>query len=267
MFKKILLTIITLSFIGIASVLLIKNYNQNQNIKQLLEQNLDGRLMPHKVNYKNKLHNILSSDLHCFEFDLNFNEKATVPYFEVGHDEKELKGVSFEDYLNIIKDKKIKKIWMDVKNVSDENIAKMLERLNYLDKKYGIKNRIIFETSSTSSKVKLLSNTGYHTSYYLPITYFISKSSDKNSQTLKQQIINQGLKAVSFPSILYNYVNHELKPIISNDIVFHTWATYKFKNKDELKKIQKEEFYNDSRVKTILFTYDNNKLNRLYDFN
>ena len=265
MLKKIILLIIILSIFIFISKLSLDQYNQNHNIATVLKEKLDTRIVPHKVNYKNKLYNILSSDLHAFEFDTNFNTNAKIPYFEVGHDDKELHDISFEDYLKIIKNKKIKKIWMDIKNVNENNIHKILKRLDYLDKTYDIKDILIFETSATTSKVKLISDAGYHTSYYIPIIYALANNIF-TAKKLKKQIQDQGLKAVSFPSYLYDFVNTNLKPIIAERIVFHTWATYKFKYKDELKKIKKEKFYTDNRIKTILFTYDNNKLNRLYNF-
>jgi len=107
MLKKILLSILTLTLIILLSIISMDNYNQSQNIKNLLEQNLDGRLIPHKINYKNKLHNILNDNLHSFEFDIMFNAHASTPFFEIGHDDTETHGASFEDYLKIIKDKKI----------------------------------------------------------------------------------------------------------------------------------------------------------------
>jgi hypothetical protein len=272
MLKKLILTISLIALSIFIAILSTHTYFQNQNINKLLNKNLDGRVIPHKVNYINKLQNVLSDNIHSFEFDVNFNNLEKNPYFEVGHDKKELKGISFEKYLKILKNKKIKKIWMDIKNVNDKNINQILQRLKYLDKLYNIKNILIFETSSTSSKVKIISDAGFHTSYYLPVDkFFTINKNDKQqikqlSNLIKHQILTQNLKAISFPTYIYPFVKNNIEPIISKDIVYHVWNHYKFKKKNEISKILEKDFFSDSRVKTILYSYDNNKLNRLYSF-
>lgn len=272
MIKKILLALLTFTLLASAVIVSVENFHQSQNIDELLSQNLDGRLIPHKINYTGKLKNILSSGLHSFEFDTVFNDAAPTPFFEIGHDEKELRGTSFEDYLELTKDKKIVKIWMDIKNVNESNIADMLKRLDYLDNKYGIKDILIFETSSTSPLVGLISNAGYHTSYYLPgvIVKYISQNDtaalQKEALRILEQVKLQNFKAVSFESTLYPFVKSYLEPTISKDIVYHTWDFFRLRRKDELAKMQKEDFYKDERIKTIIYTYYNIKLNRLYSF-
>ena len=272
MIKKILLAFLGFILAAVVIIVSIENYHQSQNITKLLSQNLDGRLIPHKTNYTNKLKNILSDDLHSFEFDTLFNDSVKTPFFEVGHDDKEIHGTSFVDYLELAKEKKIIKIWMDIKNVNDNNIPKILTRLNYLDKKYGIKNILLFETSSTSPLVKLISDAGYHTSYYLPATALKLMSQKNNSAVknealrIKQQIKIQGFKAISFSASLYPFVKSYVEPIISKDIVYHTWDFFRLRKVGELVKIKKSDFYKDERVKTIIYTYYNNKFNRLYSF-
>ncbi len=272
MIKKILLFTLAIIFIILITIAFKSQQNQNQNINQLLQQELDGKLIPHKVNYINKLNNVLDDNLLSFEFDTIFNIQNSTPYFEIGHDKKELQGVSFEDYLKILKGKKIKKIWMDIKHVKESNIPAILNRLNYLDKIYKIKNILIFESNSISPKIKLISDAGYHTSYYLPIDRLIMITKNDNilalkeATKIKEQINYQNLKAVSFPTYIYSFIKTNIEPIISDKIVYHTWDRYKFKKKDELIKIQKEDFFKDERVKTIIYSYDNNKFNRLYSF-
>lgn len=272
MIKKILLSLLALVVIAIVSIVSIANHHQKKNITKLLSLNLDGRLIPHKANYTNKLKNILNDDLLSFEFDTVFNDKVQTPFFEVGHDKKEINGTSFEDYLKLTKDEKIKKIWMDIKNLNENNIDKILTRLNYLNKKYNIKNILLFETSSTSPVVRVISDAGYHTSYYLPYTTLelISNKNDiaiKNEALrIKKQIKNQNFKAISFASSLYPFVKSYVEPIISKEIVYHTWEFFRMRKVGELSRIQKNTFYKDERIKTIIYTYYNNKFNRLYSF-
>lgn len=272
MIKNILVTVLSLMLTIIISVLVVDNYNQYKNISDLLNQHLDGKLIPHKADYMNKLKNILDDHLRSFEFDVRFNETSETPFFEVGHDRKDLDGISFEDYLVLTENLHMKKIWMDVKNLNRNNVSRMLERLNYLDKKYSIKNILIFETDSTIPEVRIISDAGYHTSYYLSseILNAIAKNNMlemiKEARRIKNQIEAQHIKAISFPDVLYWFVKSCIEPIISGQIVYHTWGGYRFKKKDELVQIQHKNFYHDKRVKTIIYSYYNNKFNRLYSY-
>lgn len=270
MLKKAGFIFLSVALVATLSVIFYANHNQRNNIQRVLAQNLDGRLIPHKANYRNKLNNILSDNLRTFEFDSLFNAGAKTPFFEIGHDEQETNGTSFEAYLEIIKDKQIKKIWMDIKNVEENNIASIVTRLDDLDNIHHFKSILIFESSSESPKLKAISDAGYHTSYYLP-TDVLQDISEQNTAAIqkeairiKRQIDSQNLKAVSFPAVLYPFVKSHLETIIPGDIVYHTWNTFKFKKADELSKIQRQSFYQDARVKTIIYSYYNNKLNRLY---
>ena len=161
---------------------------------------------------------------------------------------------------------------MDIKNVNEQNIPLILKRLDYLDNIYKFKNILIFETKTTSPKLRLISDAGYHTSYYLPNTGLKAmKKGNKDLEIkeairIKNQIESQNLSAVSFRKELYEFIKKNVEPITKKEIVYHTWQKYKFKRKDELLTIQKENYYKDSKVKTIIYSYYNNKFNRLYDF-
>lgn len=272
MVKNIFLGMLTLAILIFTVILSVNNFYQNQNIQHLLEQHLDGRMIPHKVDYTNKLKNVLSDHLRSFEFDTLFNNRANPPFFEVGHDETEINGTSFESYLQLAKKTHLKKIWMDIKNVNRGNVKSILARLNYLDRKYGIKDIMIFETGATVADVKIISDAGYYTTYYLPSTVLPAVTTSNmaamvaEARRIKKQIQAQHLKAISFPISLYWFVKACLEPVIPDYISYHTWGAYRFRKKDELMKIQHEEYYRDSKVKTIIYSYYNNKFNRLYDF-
>jgi hypothetical protein len=272
MLRKTLLSFFVFTFSALMFMVIIDNHHQYLNIDKILNQNLDGKLIPHKADYINKLKNILSDRIRSFEFDTLFNDNAMTPYFEVGHDISDMHGVSFESYLKLARGKHIVKIWMDIKNINRNNVDDVLRRLNYLDKKYDIKDILIFETSSTLPEVRKISDEGYHTSYYLPsdVLSSVAKMSMPDmvneARRIKRQIELQHLKAISFPNILYWFVKSCVEPIISGNIVYHTWGGYRLRKKDELSYIQHENIYNDDRIKTIIYTYYNNKLNRLYSF-
>lgn len=230
-------------------------------MKKLISQGLDGRLIPHKVNHLVKLKSVLQNNIRSFEVDLNFYEKDGQKYFEIGHDKEDSEDLHLEDYLKIVNDLKIKKIWMDVKNLSEDNVDDILERLNYLDKHYHIKNRVIFETPSEIKDISKISDAGYHTSYYLPYSLSFPLIQE-NPKVIKYQIEKvqrlietQHIKALSFDSDLYPFVKKYLEPNIPKEIVYHSWTGHRIRHDKVLESLKEEDYYKDMRVKTIIYPY------------
>jgi len=262
--KKIALSIFLFIVLFIVLMMLFQKISKKENIKHLLEQKLDGRLLPHEVNNQKKLNDILNNGIRSFELDLFFyTDTNHLSYFKIGHDKENLDQLIFETYLKKLKKYKIKKIWMDVKNVSTQNIDKILTRLNYLDKHYNIKPIVIFESALRSDQLRKISYAGFHTSYYLynnPIHEMLLREDDKGlikeANTIKQQIEKQEMKAISFNSLLYPFIKDYLEPILSSNIVYHTWKSVKFKNYNAIQKMQEKKYFQDKRIKTILYYYD-----------
>jgi len=261
--KKIILFIIVFTVISLISIKLLGRIFQQDNIQQILDQKLDGKLVPHEVNHHTKLNDILKHGLRSLEIDLHFHtDQNNTSYFQIGHDKKDLNKLTFESYLKILKHKNIKKIWLDIKNVTNENIDQILKHLIYLDTIYHIKSSIIFESSLRSPQLKKISDSGFHTSYYLfnnPIEHMLSESRDealrKEAKKIKLQLEEQNMKAISFNSMLYPFIKKYLEPLLSKEIVYHTWKSGKLKNYNVIKKIKTEKYFQDKRVKTILYYY------------
>ncbi len=227
-------------------------YEQNKNIVHIKTHNLDGRLVPHKENRKTKMESVLNDGLRSVELDMLFYPQNG-GYFEIGHDKKHARGFTFETYMKEMYPYKMKKIWMDVKNVTKENIGDIRKRLDYLDEKYAIKNIVLFESKITDAHYKLLSDAGYHTSYYLP--GYTEEEFKEHATELSKQIEAQHVKAISFPSAKYPFIKEYLEPLISKDIVYHTWHTFKAKKRDAVYMIYDQDYYHDKRVKTMLYDY------------
>jgi len=227
-------------------------YEQDKNLAYLKSHNLDGRFVPHKENRKTKMEAVLADGIHSVELDMLFYPQNG-GYFEIGHDKKHARGYTFEEYLREMPMSEMKKIWMDVKNVSSKNVDAILSRLEYLDAKYGIKRVALFESKTKESTYHILSDAGYHTSYYLP--GYTKEEFRAHAQEIKAQIEAQHVKAISFPSAKYPYVKEYLEPIISQDILYHTWHTFKAKHSDEVYTILEKDYYKDARVKTMLYDY------------
>ena len=71
-------------------------------------------------------------------------------YFEVGHDEGSTSGMKLEELLFYTNNVQFQKIWLDIKNLNDENISAIIQRLTKLDRKFNIREKAIVESSTTS---------------------------------------------------------------------------------------------------------------------
>jgi heptose-I-phosphate ethanolaminephosphotransferase len=59
-------------------------------------------------------------------------------------------------------------LWLDVKNFDERNADHIVNELKRLDAKYRIRERALIETEHTGSRVALLRQAGFRSSYYLP---------------------------------------------------------------------------------------------------
>ncbi|GIU00565.1 hypothetical protein TSL6_10710 [Sulfurovum sp. TSL6] len=236
-------------------------YWQTVNTQYLVDSNQSNRIIPHRVDSLGKLKDVWNDGFRSFELDARFGDNNTT-FFQIGHDE-DFMGLTIEDFLSSSDFQKIKKVWLDFKNLNQNNYKQALERLEYLDKKYNIKRKFIVESPTTSSFFKEIGKAGWHTSYYMPtkkILKLLKEDNKDEMQKLAIKIANQtkiqNLSAVSFDNGLYPFVKNYLESSLSNDIVYHTWweapALYHVDFKERL---LKNKLYLDSRVKTILPNY------------
>jgi heptose-I-phosphate ethanolaminephosphotransferase len=167
------------------------------------------------------------------EFDVNYDSKKKV--FSIYHEPAPVTGLILEEYLEAIRDKPEMGLWMDLKNVSRDNLGDIVRRLEYLDRIYGIRERLIVETDSGSifEELSRLSETGFYRSYYLPtaeITRALELDSDINLRLLAGEIrTNLDLvnpDAISFDRRLMPFVqNYLINNANYRDLEMLVWDT------------------------------------------
>ena len=232
---------------------------QRTNADLIKKNNLGKRLLPHRVNTLGKMLEITNTGIRSFETDVFFRPEGG--YFEVGHDAEVMTGMTLESFLEKIP-RDFEKIWLDIKNAGKTTIPAINKRLLELDKKFGLKSRVIIETSNKSASPSLLSDSGFHLSYYLPAkkTLVIMGEDDKARKKLAEKfagiVRRQNASAVSFKLQLYKFVKDYLEPEMRPQIVYHTWSPgVSFENRNLLEEIQAREYFHDPKVETILLPY------------
>ncbi len=234
---------------------------QKINGKTISENGQSGRLLPHRVNTIGKMRDTVSAGINSFEIDIYYTATDSETFFEVGHDRETMSGMRLEEFLAEIPGS-FKKIWLDVKNVRPGNVGGIVNKLDELDSKYDIKNRIIVESSDRTPAPKLLVDEGYHVSYYLPTTKVLSvtKENEKSQRNLAIELAEivqrQNSSAVSFDLQLYEFVKTYLEPLLKADIQYHTWFPgVNYGDSTLLGKLGDRPYFSDERVKTILLPY------------
>ena len=234
---------------------------QRTNADLVKENNLGTRLLPHRVNTLGKMLEIHRAGIRSFEIDVLFRRTDGGGYLEVGHDQKVMTGMSLESYLEQIP-QDFEKIWLDIKNATTATIPEINKRLLELDEKTGLKNRVIIETSNKSASPSLLSESGFHLSYYLPTKETLVAMGEDHEARRKLATKLAGIaekqdaNAVSFDLQLYRFVKDYLEPELRPQTVYHTWSfENSFRNPALLEDLQTQDYFHDRAVKTILLPW------------
>ncbi|MDE0511419.1 MAG: hypothetical protein OXI88_06525 [Gammaproteobacteria bacterium] len=232
---------------------------QQINADLIRKNNLGSRLYPHRVNTPGKMQEITNRGIRSFETDVFFRPEGG--FFEVGHHEGVMTGMTLESFLEK-SPRDFEKIWLDVKDVTDAAVPGINKRLLELDKKFGLKTRVIVETANESSLPALLSDSGFHLSYYLPTeeTLAVMEENAGSRKNLAEKISGiakaQNVGAVSFDLRLYKFVKDYLEARLGSQVVYHTWYPgVTFESSNLLEEMQARDYFHDSRVKTILLPY------------
>jgi len=235
-------------------------YWQKENTRYLLDTNQSSRIFPHRVDSVGKLKDIWNDGFRSFELDARFGDSNT-NYFQMGYNHGVI-GIKMEDFLLSVDTSQIERVWLDFKNLNEQNYKEALKRLEYLNNKYDIKTKFIVESGTKGTFFKEFNREGWHTSYYLPTGTIVKLIKDKNIDSMKKlamkiakQAKSQNLSAVSFDNRLYPFVKQYLEPKLSENIVYHTWWSPSLFNTTFKKDLQKDKLYQDQRVKTLLSRY------------
>jgi len=236
------------------------SYWQKVNTQYLRDINQSSRVFPHRINSIGKLKNIWSDGFRSFEIDARFGDNNT-SYFQLGHNNGVM-GMKMENFLLSVTYSEIERVWLDFKNLNKNNYKQAIERLDYLDKKFDLKRKFIVESGTTLPFFNEFKKAGWHTSYYMPTKKIVTQLKENNVTEMKKiasqiasQIKFQNISAVSFDHRLYPFVRQYLEPLIPDHIVYHVWYAPALKKKSFADELQKNKFYLDKRVKTLLSSY------------
>jgi len=193
-------------------------FHQHNNILKLKKSSSILRFIPHRVNTLGKLNQILAEGYRGFEVDVFFQDDERGGYFEIGHDPGNMTRVHLFDFLQICQGNPLGKIWLDIKNLNQHNQPAVLERLNLLHEAYGLKDIALVESPIEGNNLKLITQAGWNTSYYLPVhkikDLLAAQKLSELSDLTEKIIVNMernSVTSISFEHSVYFFVKKRLE--------------------------------------------------------
>ena len=235
-------------------------YWQDRHARYLLQTGQASRVYPHRVDSVGKLRDIWRSGFRSFEIDVIFDDRTK--RFRVGHNPPLMGVVGLDRFLESVEPGEIQRIWLDLKNLGPANVDAVLERLEELDARLGIKGKTLVESGTRDPSFRRIRRAGWETSYYLPTHTILrllqggqSAALDGLAEEIRRQIGVQATTAVSFDIRLHPFVRQHLEPIIPRRIVYHVWLAPPLASPTFVEELEGSPLFQNPRIRTLLTPY------------
>lgn len=139
------------------------------------ERNFRDKEWIHRINSKERL-KIMSEKYSGMEMDVVYDTLKNS--FEVYHPPEKPNGFGLEDVFSNTLNVNEHYFWLDFKNLDEAIQNSSCSKLAELAKRYNIRRNIIVESSNPEA-LKLFTDSGFYTSYYVPVFDLDSLSKEK----------------------------------------------------------------------------------------
>ncbi len=163
------------------------------------ELNFREKKWIHRVNSIERL-KIMSEKYSGMEMDIMYDTLKNS--FEVYHPPEKPSGFRLDDVLSNTRNVKAHYFWLDFKNLGKNTNSSSCSKLLELAKKYDISRNIIVE-SSNAEALKIFTDSGFYTSYYIPVFDLDSLSQEETEFYYKE--VNSHLENTSVCALSANY--------------------------------------------------------------
>ncbi len=207
--------------------------------------NYPHKIWLHRCNSIEKLNEKWDDYLHI-ESDIVYRGNGV---FDITHDNDKTYNLNLDSYFKLIKNSN-RKMWLDIKNITEINANNMLESLDSLVYQYGIEKGNLIVESSSWKELDLFRKNGYYTSYYVPYNKPVKLTKEQLAEciTEMQNIIDsKAVCAISFPGWWYKTIKEKLNRSI--DLLTWKHRTTRF---ELLLTPEGRKMINDSQLKVIL---------------
>lgn len=211
-----------------------QEYIKKKNITWLNMQNDDNRYLAVACDSVGAAFESLNDGFNGIEVNITVKQDS----IQMGHGPEYVLNMTLDKFLSQIPLEKVKKIWLDMKLEDPSLIKNVFLQLEILDKKYGLKDRVILESYLVSDDMKIFSDNGWNMTFYFlprlakigvecPLVVFqtAENASGHNTPynlTLEEQaqvniyadkmaevLTNQGAKNISFWEASYPFIEKD----------------------------------------------------------
>lgn len=181
----------------------------NLAIGGILSGDFPEKIWLHRCNSLEKLHE-LDEEYSNVEVDVVFRRGRR---FDVTHDADTSFNLPLDPYFAHM-DRTDGKIWLDIKNLKEKNKVAMLAEIDRLVDTHHIgKDELIIESGNWEA-LRLFTDKGYYTSYYVPFDKphgMSGKELDWCIARLRDIVDSKSVRALSFPGWWYPAIKKRLE--------------------------------------------------------
>ncbi|MBL4753435.1 MAG: phosphoethanolamine transferase [Flavobacteriales bacterium] len=151
-----------------------------------------SRIWVHRVNSLERL-NYVQDKFDGMELDIVYENGV----LDVRHPPAKSIHLSLDIYFSNVNNITSHYFWLDLKNLTKQNVKEVIERLNYLRDKYGIKDNLVLETNNARC-IPEMRDTGFYTSYYIAnLAYLSGDEQKKEIEKIAAEIAMYKLDVIS----------------------------------------------------------------------
>ena len=223
------------------------------------------KIWMHRVHTIGKMMEAKSTKANGIETDVYFQNNKLL----IGHGAgnkincKSKSGCDLDEFLHYADFYKIHNIWLDIKDVNEDNVLDIIKHIEKLSVKYPwIKNSILIETEYLGNQMSILSNQGYKVLYFIPHHKIQSAYKNNNQEELKQiaqfilkNIQNNNLSNISFDFSVYKFVKQYIEPH-NNKLNYYTWDTGQYQ---QILNLNQSKYISDNKLKVILRGFNDSR--------
>ncbi len=179
----------------------------------------------HRANTTLKANQGLSLGIFNLEIDLVFMDNNGKKELILGHDVPTLTGMPLHVYLSQLI-KKPSFLWLDIKNLNEENKHDILLYLEGIDAEYGLQEIALVESSSFST-LEIFSSKNWQTSYYLPwmeIIQSFEKGDEKLFNVIAKRVRDHKIYGISYDTRADYAIKNKLLAKLSPNIKVYGWT-------------------------------------------
>jgi len=234
-------------------------YHLAKNSAELRHLDSQFTVMPANVNSIGKAHDARSNGFRSIQLDVLVTKDGELQLANQSHPS----GLDLNELIEVISTHDKFSVLVHLKNLRKDNLKSVLNDLDNLNKRFGLKNRLIIESSVQDGSLRSLGEAGWETAYILPSAKIEKLMRGENHSGAKQlaksitvSVNRESATGISFTNEDYSFVRLHLSDLIPPETGFYLHdKTLELSQSGFLQELETNNYQNDERIKFIIVKY------------